>query len=118
MQPDSNTCLATCPTGFTENAGTCEGTPGLVFCREFNAKKHLWVDGEVEVGEVSSDANPLPVYRRGMWFENSYYSVLSIQLSSSFTIGAFLAPYTGVGSIISFAYNSLLPEEHLGIYIS
>ena len=118
MQPDSNTCLSTCPTGYTENSGTCEGTPGKVFCQEFNSKNHLWVDGGVEVGEVSSDRNPLPVYRRGMYFENSYYQVLALQLSSTFTIATFVAPYTGVGSIISFAYNDKLPEEHVGLYIA
>lgn len=98
---DAELCTSHCPTGFTEDGSnnTCSGDPQLVFCLTFDKQQLDWVaDNGVTIrsghnsGTVREADDPIPIYKRGMWFdgEDDCMEINDFSLNPTFTLEAWV----------------------------
>jgi hypothetical protein len=108
MQPAKSFCLQYCPTGYTADdvSKECTGTPGEIDCITFNVMVQDECTGDdCGIKVISGDADPTPVYKRGVWFDgNTYAELQGIVLSNTFTV-QFWARVTSPGNL--FSINSM-----------
>lgn len=114
LQPDSFTCLHQCPTGFTRNDLTneCEGVVDEVLCIEFNLRSVDWSDADSGVdfiggtSAIEGGTAPLPVYHRGIYFEDSFLTIGNLILNHTWTITLWIRPDSSSGNLFSVNTNA------------
>ena len=118
--PGTHICNPYCPTGFVANdiTRTCDNDPGLVFCVQFRHLQTDWTAEDFDVGnelialEVISgekagpdDFDPLPIYRRGLWFGGAQYSTIyNLVFNVSYTFKMWIRPSSS-GNLFSINTN-------------
>lgn len=101
LQRDGDLCTSHCPTGFTENSdsNTCEGDPELIFCLTFDRKQLDWiaeygvsVQSGHNLGTAREADDPIPIYKRGMWFDgdDDCMEITGLSLNPTFTLEAWV----------------------------
>lgn len=132
LQPGTDVCLPTCPTGYTANSitNTCDGVAGQVLCFDFDCVSTSYpttgssssVTGGVSVSAGTSilpapTNDPVPTYNRGLWFNgNAFMEFTSLKLSSNFTLRMWIRPKQANGVLFSINKNvntSAGSEDHL-----
>jgi hypothetical protein len=111
-----------CPSGYTENVTnkTCDPITDFSACFYFTEKRTDWDSTQTSIKLVSGagDSEPLPVYRRGLYYDgDSYSTVTGLVLHHSFTL-EFWVRIEGNGNIYSISrpdYSQTGSEDYFSI---
>lgn len=101
-------CLDPCPSGYTENEETnaCDFNEDT-FCFIFDGSlQYDWtVKTLVAIGGDTQDVRefdePIPIFRRGVWFDgvDDYFLISDLQMSLNFSIEIWIRPQSNRGAV-------------------
>ena len=112
-QYNINVCLSDCPTGLKQVNQGCDGSYAESYTIALNTIDYEMHDEEFDFDVTGGETDdyelfdPIPIYKRGLWFDQSYLSITNLMLNHSFSIH-FWVNVINDGTIFSISHGGQL----------